>query len=236
MKLALAFDIERSGATSEYETIALGASVVDENFKELDKFIFCNYVPAETKFEPRCWSEFWDKPKNQEVLKTLEYKGTSKTKEERETEMINAFMEFRAKWEKHAKDNGHQLTVYTDNNVYDGGFVNQLMMDRTSKLPLPYTADSQEYDSFFETHSMLRGVLTVADPTFDSDWGLSNRIREIYDVPEMKKSHTHNPADDAYTIAFDAQIVNGIKAGRIRQRYTFMWELEKVGRFLGLMR
>lgn len=49
MKLVLAFDIERSGTTVEYETIAIGASVVDENLKELDNFLYLNYYPIETQ-------------------------------------------------------------------------------------------------------------------------------------------------------------------------------------------
>ena len=88
-RFVLAFDIERSGATTEYDTIALGASVVDSNFKELDRY-YCNcYFPKETKFEPRCWEQFWSK--HLETLDLLVYTG-DKTKLEREKEMIFAFL------------------------------------------------------------------------------------------------------------------------------------------------
>ena len=50
-KLVLAIDIERSGATFEYDTIAVGACVMNESFEELDRY-FCNcYFPEITKFE-----------------------------------------------------------------------------------------------------------------------------------------------------------------------------------------
>ena len=97
-KIVLSFDIERSGATREYDTLALGASVVDENFQELDRY-YCNcYFPTETNFEPRCWNEFWSK--NLDVLEYIKYTG-DKTKAEREREMIEGFQNFRAKWEKY---------------------------------------------------------------------------------------------------------------------------------------
>ena len=36
MSLVLAFDIERSGGRAEHKTIAIGASVVDDDLKEHD--------------------------------------------------------------------------------------------------------------------------------------------------------------------------------------------------------
>ena len=81
MTLVLAFDIERSGSTDEYDTIAIGASVVDENLEELDSLLLLNYRPNETQFEDRCWEQFWSK--HQEILDKLEYTGTL-TKEERD--------------------------------------------------------------------------------------------------------------------------------------------------------
>lgn len=67
--LVLAFDIERSGAFMRHQTIAIGASVVNEDYQELDSFLACNYRPTETVFEERCRSEFW--ANNQHILKRL---------------------------------------------------------------------------------------------------------------------------------------------------------------------
>lgn len=132
--------------------------------------------------------------------------------------MITAFQEFRSKWEKIADENNDQLTLYSDNNVYDGGFINQLIMDKTSQLPIPYSSDKQKYGSFFETHSMLKGILAIVDPAYNSNWGLSARVYELYNVPKKLKEPNHNPANDAYAIAFDAQVINGIREKKIELR------------------
>lgn len=212
-KIVLAFDIERSGGRSEHDTIAMGASVIDEDFNELDRFERCIYVHDETNFEPRCWNEFWSK--FPDILTSLTYKGDLTSKESREREMITEFQAFRSKWEKYAEDNKMELTLYSDNNVYDGGFVNELINKYTNHLPIPYSADKQQYKSFYETGSIFKGILAIIDPSYAKNWGFSDRVRELYNIPEMTREHTHNPADDAYTIAFDAQIVNGIISGKI---------------------
>lgn len=154
-KIVLAFDIERSGATGEYETLAIGASVVDNEYKELDRY-YCNcYFPKETKFEPRCWDQFWSK--NLDALEYIKYTG-DKTKTEREREMIEGFQNFRAKWEKYAEDNKQEYYLVSDNNVYDGGFINELIYKYMPEtLPIPYYASNKSYESFFESHSMAKG-------------------------------------------------------------------------------
>lgn len=212
-KLVLAIDIERSGGRSEHDTIAIGSTVIDEEFNELDRFERCIYIHSETNFEQRCWDEFWSK--NTDALNQLVYKGNKMSKENRENDMINAFQSFRAKWEQYATDNDMELTLYSDNNVYDGGYINNLICKYTDQLPIPYTSGSQKYASFYETGSMFKGILAVVDPSYSKGWGYSNRIRELYNVPEMTREHNHTPADDAYTIAFDAQIINGIQRGKI---------------------
>ena len=64
-EIVLAFDIEHSGK----EVLAIGASVVDSNFKQLDSFFMGVYDPVYTQFSDRCYNSFWkDK---QELLETL---------------------------------------------------------------------------------------------------------------------------------------------------------------------
>jgi hypothetical protein len=206
MKLVLAFDIERSGATDEYETIAIGASVLDENLKELDNFLYLNYYPSETKFEPRCVKEFWSK--HTDILSSLTYKGTL-SKEDNEKEMINSFQQFRSKWENYAKENSHQLYFVSDNTLYDGGFVNQLIYKHMKgTLPIPYSASTQEYEDFFESTSIIKGILLSND--LSDDWNLWNKLKTIYDLPESKIKENHNPTNDAYNIAFKTQILLNI--------------------------
>jgi hypothetical protein len=108
MKITLAFDIERSGATDKYDTIAIGASVLDEEFKELDSLLLLGYVENKTQFEPRCWTEFWKQ--NTDMLNTLKYTGELEY-EDMQREMIEQFQAFRSKWELFCKENDHELLL-----------------------------------------------------------------------------------------------------------------------------
>lgn len=204
------------GKESVLKHIAVGASVVDTNFKQLDSFFIGIYDPIETKFSEHCWNTFWSK--NKEALQILQYKGIHVEKHERELDMITKFQQFRAKWESiAAKETDQKLVLVSDNNVFDGGLINELIkkyMPNTE--PIPYSAsENQEYCPFWETFSQQKGLLLSVDPTFRSDWGLSNRIFELYNVAKPGVAHDHNPANDAYTIAYDQQVLFGIRDGRI---------------------
>lgn len=226
MSLVLAFDIERSGGRSDHDTIAIGCSVVDSEFNELDNLFLPMYFPKDTTFEQRCWDEFWSK--HEDKLKIFEYKGDL-NKCERERESIIAFQAFRAKWEAEAASREVSLELVSDNNVYDGGFINELIgqylcgsgasPSTPYTLPIPYTASfPQNYKSFWETHSEQRGILAVVDPSFKGSCGFTKRISQLYEIPPMKKEHDHHPTNDAYTIAFDQQVVLGIRDQKIKLR------------------
>lgn len=213
MRIILAFDIERTGSTTDYDTIAIGAVVIDETYKEIDRY-YCNcYFPNETKFEEKCYIEFWSK--NLDILKSFEYVGT-KTKKEREYEMIKGFQDFRLKYEEYAKNNGYEYYLCSDNNVYDGHFVNELIIKYLDALPIPYSASTQSYETFFETHSMQKGLLLANG--INKDWSLTNEIKKIYDIPECEISHNHNPADDAYTIAHSMNVLLEIGSQKIKRK------------------
>jgi len=215
MIIALAFDIERSGGTDKHDTIAIGASVVDQNFNQLDSLFLPGYIPNETIFEQRTWDEFWSK--HTDILNNLIYTG-SKNKKEREFEMISSFQKFRNKWEKYCSDNEFTLELTSDNNIFDGGFINQLIFNHLpNELPIPYNTQ-QKYKPFWETHSEQRGLLMAVDPSFKNNWGYSKRINELFNVPKMLLEHDHNPANDAYTIAFEHQVLLGIRDGRIKRK------------------
>jgi len=225
-RIVLAFDIERSGATPDFETISIGASVVDQDFKKLDEFFVKGLFVGEEKtiFENRCWIECWSK--HPEQLEKLKYTGIS-TKEVRHAEMIIGFQEFRKKWELYAKVNDYNFELCSDFNVYDGGFINQLIHEHVPEYhPIPYNARPKEnggpeYAPFWETTSMQRGLLMSVDPEFTSDWGLTDRIYELYDIPscvDKEIAHDHLPHHDAYTIACDLQILHGIRDGSIMKK------------------
>jgi hypothetical protein len=220
--VVLAFDIERTGAKPENETIGIGLSVVDENFKQLDSLLLKGYISrpipeegAPEGFELRSWVEFWQP--RQEVLKTLTVDFD--VKEIVQKTMIIRFQEFRKKWEYRAEDEGFNLEICSDNPVYDCWFINELICRYLPEYhPLPYKARSITYQPIWDTDSMLRGVLAATDPEFKSGWGLSDRIRELYDVKTEDIGYDHLPHHDAYNIACDAQIILGIREGRIKKK------------------
>lgn len=204
----LAIDIERSGARYEHDTVGIGAVVVDGDLKQLDSLLLKGYVPNETKFEQRCMSEFWSN--HPETLEMLTYDGEL-SKVEREKEMIELLQEFRAKWEGIAEEDGAKLELVTDNNVYNGGYVNKLINDHTEDLPIPYNTQ-RKYSPFWETHAEQRGLLMAIDSSFEDDWGLYEKINQLYeDLPEIEKTDDHNPVTDAYAIACEQQILLGIR-------------------------
>lgn len=216
MEFVLAFDVEHSG----HEIIAIGASAVKtDNYKTFDliESYFCGiYDENLTKFSERCYDEFWSK--NLSILETLKYKGIYETKEDRERELITGFQKFRAEMEEMAAYHKKKLVLTSDNNVFDGGIVNELIKKYLKCEPIPFTASTQEYSSFFETFSQQKGLLSVVDSNFKSDWGLSNRIFELYDIDKskIKYNHDHNSVNDAYTIAVDQLILFGIRDGKIK--------------------
>lgn len=218
--LVLAFDIERSGATPNYDTIGIGASVVNSKFVEFESLflpgLFSETRKEPTIFEERCWDEFWIKEFDK--LKELTYTGDL-SKKERQKEMIVEFQAFRKKWEKYANENGLEFHLACDNKVYDGGFINDMIFEHLpNTLPIPYSANTSKYNCFLETHNEQRGLLFAADPSYKKNWGFSQRIVELYDVPEPTRKHDHNPAHDACNIAFEQQVLFAIRDNRIKLR------------------
>lgn len=221
--VVLAFDIEKAGGRSEHPVIGIGISVVDENLKELDSLLLKGYFLKETKFEKRCWDEFWTK--NLDNLDCLVYDGTLNF-EARQKEMIEEFQSFRKKWETKCEELGVELLLVTDNNVYDGGFINLMICKHLDEImPIPYSAnEKQKYNTFFETHSQQKGFLMAMDPGVKRNWGLHKRITEIYDTPSIERDHDHNPSNDAYVIACEQQILFGISNGVIHKKVEVGWE------------
>jgi hypothetical protein len=224
----LAFDIERAGPTPDYDTIAIGASVVDGDFNELDSLFVPGYIQSITLFETQCWTEFWSK--HQDTLDKLRRHG-SMNPAYVHNDMIVQFQAFRKKWEQQAAAMGATLELCSDNNVFDGGFVNRMIHDakavlQVPRMPIPFTVlpdvnGKENYGSFWETHSMQRGLLMAVDPTFiDNGWGYTDHIKTIYCTPDKANVHAHDhlPHHDAFTIACDLQILHAIREGRIVRR------------------
>lgn len=206
-RIVLAFDIQRSGYTDQYDTIGIGCSVVDEDFKELDKLFLPGYIKDVTKFEKGSWDNFWSlRPK---LLELCTYRGDL-SHDERQKEMIVAFQEFRKKWESNCTASGDELFLVSDNNVFNGGFIN-LMIFRylPGVLPIPYSASSpQEYCTFFETRSQQRGLILYEIPDSTVLWELRDYVKDARRcrLPQRDKLETYS-SGDAYIIACDQQML-----------------------------
>jgi hypothetical protein len=216
--IVLAPDIEMSGNNpQEYDLLGLGISIVDGDRKEIEKHFFPCYFPKNTKFEPKCWDEFWSKhPKK---LEELIYTGNKK-KNDRIKEIIIEFQSIRKKWEDISTELGYDYYLVSDNNVFDGGIINYFIVNYTKDMPIPYTASKGEYSSFYETSSLLKGFLLSVDSknSLKKNWGFFKRINELYDIPEKEKQHDHNPANDAYTIAYEFQSILAIAKGISKEK------------------
>jgi hypothetical protein len=213
----LVFDLERAGRTEKYATLGVGAVVMNDQLKVVDSLLFGAYDES-VQFQPECWDEHWVHHKD--ALEHLKYKGSAKTQEEREKELTDALWAFREKWDKLSADQGFDLAYFTDNNVYDGGFHNALLASHRPKdWPLPYNT-KKSYESFWETHSMIRGILFAVDPGFSGEWGLSERLAKVYDFPPCPVKPDHNPVNDATAIAYEAHMLLRVRQGKIKPRKT----------------
>lgn len=223
--VVLAFDIERTGGLASCETIAIGASVVDEDREELDSFLACCYDDrAKGSFEPRCWDEFWSK--HPEILKEIEArtpKGRDGT--QLRIDAIVDFVEFVAKWEEKAKAEGFHLERCCDNSPFDVHFVNREIEARLqnrllARLPFPYTMGTdQSYSQMIETHSLYKGFLLAQGPEYaDKDWHFWEQIADLYDVGPTPRAHDHLPNNDAFTIGWELQTLKAIARGEIERR------------------
>lgn len=172
------------------------------------------YLKATLDFEPRCWDQFWSK--HSDKLIKLKYRGNLSF-EERQKEMIVTFQNFRQKWEDKAREMKKNFYLVSDNPVYDGGFINQMIFDYTKDMPIPYDM-SRSYETFFDVHSMQKGFLMAKDPSFMNDWSFNKYIETHYDLPKREKEMTHDPSDDAYSIAYDFHILQLIQKGKIQNK------------------
>ena len=224
--LVLAFDIERSGPFAKNDTIAIGAIVMTSSMEELDRFSYNCYFPSECLMDTIYWETFWIHRIS--TLNSLKYTGVL-AKNDAEYEMIKQFQDFRRNWELYASENNVELALTTDNPIYDGGFINQLIFKYLpTEDPIPYSASGDhKWRQLWNTDDQQRGLLSFIDPVFRDQFGLSNKIINMFQcvngnkLPPMKITHDHDPVNDAYTIAYDQQLLFGIRDGKyvLRSEY-----------------
>ena len=100
--------------------------------------------------------------------------------------------------------------------MFDGGFINQMLFEHTDYLPIPFSVRSGKWGNFWETHSEQRGLLMAVNPDFPKDSGFGTRINKLYDVPKSTVKADHTPANDAFNIARDQQVLLGIRNGKFK--------------------
>lgn len=239
--LVVAFDIETSGPTKNEDIIGIGISAINsQTLEEVDSCLIpgCfnpGYFPPTLDFSEQTpfhheTFEFWSK--HPEKLAELTYVGDS-SRQERQKEMIEEFQAFRAKQEQRYFSGEYEdYELVADNHAFDAGILNRYIETYLpDQKPLPNTAsfikqkdgsEKQLFDRFHKTRSIQRGMLMILAPDFIRDNKRGNsyfpKIAEIYDVPKMIKEHDHNPANDAYTIAFEHCITLAIQDGHLSKR------------------
>jgi hypothetical protein len=220
--ITLAIDIEMYGARfKEHGVMAIGVSVLNENFELLDSFLCSIHKPSEATYEQRCWDEFWTKD-GSPVLKKLEIKS-SLSRNEREKNMIFDLIEFRKKWEGICEKNRWELHIVTDNPTFDTGIGISNLMEKHLSEDLKtfiYRPSDGKYNTIWDTNSMIRGYLLGVDPEFTkgAKWGFSKRLRELVgdNAPSITVEHDHLPNNDAYNIAYDYNLLLGLMNGKIK--------------------
>lgn len=220
----LAFDIERSGGTAAYDTIAIGACVLDTRYRPLEHYLGAAYDPKQTKFEKRCYDEFWAKHPGilEKLGETTAVQNPDNSYIQKQKNMIAGFVEFVKKWENLAREQNIKLYRVCDNTAFDVHFINQMIYKFVSRkmLPFPYEFSTQKYGTLWETHSVMKGLLMAQHPEgARADWGFSKSLRKLYPkLPRCKVQSDHMPHHDAQVIAHEFVWLMGISSGRYHQK------------------
>jgi hypothetical protein len=250
--IVLAFDVEATGQqlgdNGVGEVIALGVKVLGEDLKILDGMTIGAYRKRDKnnkkQFEKRCWDEFWSK--HQDKLSKFEF-DPKMTVVDRAKQMTLRFQQIRTEWEIHCHQNNLDYEIVSDNKIYDGEKMNQLITRFTDDIVLPYSASKyatkddprllQRYENFPETTSMKKGFLIGYNLGKEKkiQW---KDIETEFDIPKSEFEHDHMPENDAYAIARERQILRGIETGRFKKRtheeaFDVSLERNKIQKMLG---
>ena len=216
--VALCWDIEAMG----FEVIGIGLAVMDvAEDKILDTKLLKSYYPSRPKDE-RSWKEFWCNNQNILDLLAAETEG-GPTFLESQIRMANELMAFVANAERLARDLGKQFHIVSDNKVFDIGLVNRLIHEHyDEKFQFPYSAlsfskgDFNYMGYFYELQSMQRALLCLHAPDWapTNEWGYTEKVRELWGIPEPPVKHDHNPVNDAISQLYEYQAMLRIFDGK----------------------
>lgn len=234
----LAYDLERTGSTGTSRVIGIGASVVDENFKELKTYLGACFKPNEALFEWSCVEEFYFGTELRELdalrkgaaspvvsftprnmLDELKKKtpSSARTQDDAERLALDGFVEFVRTAEQAALDAGATFIICSDCTVSDTHWINKLLEKYRPDLhPLPFSFLTDQWAPHFDVGQVQKGFLTQLNPNWITQGKRSTEtIEKYWKVPAKLKQHTHMPDSDAYTIAFDMQAVIACSNKRI---------------------
>lgn len=221
-KVAFGTDIEKLGCSFTCDTVQIGWGVVGDRFQLLDSGQASAYYPGDARSERRCMEEFWaDKG---DVLKKLEEQSPGDCSETGRVKMVQAYVSAVVEWQRRAVVHGFDLVIVTDNGPYDLPNINFLI---EKYMPFgtptfPHNMHTGKYDVVMDTHQLLLGLLGCEEMQPQDYWGLSEKLRRIYDIPEPRGEfvHNHDARQDAISIALEYQHFIAILEGRIGKRDT----------------
>lgn len=205
-RYTLAFDIKGAGTVPQYDSIAYGAVVVDQENKIRDSYYATAYVSKETIIQEQ-YQKFWND--RSESLKEFIVPGD---KNENHRKMVDGFVDFIIKWRLWERENSQRiLSLVTDNPSYDVNVVNfDIHRHNCGVFPLPYIWTKRgdknpDYGRVWDTDSMLKGLLLVTQGSsiVDTDWGLSDIFIHKFNFSPNDKLSDHLPVNSAYNIAVE---------------------------------
>lgn len=227
---ALAWDLEAFGPSPQWhDLIAIGAALMDEEYKVLDTFFRPLFAPGISRAEEITYEEFWKgKPQNWKNLNgPFKLKDvTSRSQyEEITVEALKGLLDFMyGHYTEKKKDHPNCMFLRcSDCLSFDGGFIDCLVA--MHKLPdeeyrmLNWIRKGDEEWKFrppVDVTSMERGMSFVLDKDFDDESGWTDQLLKLYDVPPSPAKHDHHPVNDSISIAWEAMAMCNIRRGKVQ--------------------
>lgn len=222
-ELIVAIDIETSGPVDDLISVGMAAvKSIGSSYKPIKYFRFGCYLPNITKFDSKCYNEFWfDK---QDLLATFQYMGKSTDLAGVYGECISQLRNFLKSMEELAKETNLWYVLVSDNPSFDIGFLNRIIGTYNLGNTLNYMQGADNYLNIRDVFSMQRGLLLAEVPLWDEEFGCTKRMKKLFNTeglqyPEFPfESDTHDPTYDALQIALDYVALRIIKFRRQSKR------------------
>jgi len=191
-KVLFAVDIECSGGSfSQNGIIAIGYCVGTLDGQVLEKKRISMSL-LKRVFEPRCWNEYWVKPKQAEQLKEFQ---------KYEVHPFVAMTQFISAVDRY--EDKYDVTILTDNPAYDIAWLNMYLDLYLGRLALAYTKN-QVYRGVKDPYewAMKRKIKTGVPWSF-------NTYKYNSEIAKLKELHDHWPENDAESIFRQALLLDG---------------------------